>query len=368
MEKFSPLDKNSFYRLAEQLKLPSFVNVEFLFRMHADVLNSLKSFLNENQATLNLSYVNPFVVTMYLIHDYVYQAINLAPGVLNELEQDEEYRIRLISAVIDKYITNEHLEIKEVITKSKYYPPLSTLRVYLNTLQGLLRSFPVRNPSTTLLNDFMKKCVSMSLCITDLLASGFESEAFSTWRTLHESEAILKILAEHQEKVLNRYLAHMQYGLAYRKMVKSVEETNNIFLTIKKEMAEYNLKSKDMKKYIEYGWLYSLDNSHELRLNFRDGVQKAANLSAYNLVYEMSSEISHSSPLLIYSRKLVLYDVTLINLYESFFRLEKIFNDRFLNSLPESNRQQYAAMRAVYYEYLRQFHNLEKTKFVKDNP
>ena len=63
-------------------------------------------------------------------------------------------------------------------------------------------------------------------------------------------------------------------------------------------MKELELKSKDTKKYIEYGWLTNVKNVleeyPEFKLNFRKGVELIAGLSSYSSLYELSSEIAHS--------------------------------------------------------------------------
>ena len=99
--------------------------------------------------------------------------------------------------------------------------------------------------------------------------------------------------------------------------------------------------------------------------NFRDGVERCAGLRDYSKVYEMSSEIAHSSPLLIYSRKNYFYLVTLLNLYESFFRLEKIFSSLYLSTANENDRNQYLAMRKLYFGELLACYDLLKKRFVE---
>ena len=57
-------------------------------------------------------------------------------------------------------------------------------------------------------------------------------------------------------------------------------------------MKEHNLKSKDMKKYIEYGYLFGVPNitlNEDFKLNFRDGVERVAGLSQYSKMYETAS-------------------------------------------------------------------------------
>jgi len=200
----------------------------------------------------------------------------------------------------------------------------------------------------------------MGKCILNLLIDGFETEAFSTWRTLHENECILMCLIKYGEPIFKAYFRHVTYAIAYRKQIKSKEETDKIFEEIKFNMKEHDLKSKDMKKYIEYGYLFAIKNINlntDFKLNFRDGVEKLAGLSEYSKVYEMSSEISHSSPLLLYSKKEYYYAITIINLYESFFRLEKIFEEYYKQNVEEKIALQYSILKAT---YLRQLHYIHQ--------
>jgi hypothetical protein len=135
---------------------------------------------------------------------------------------------------------------------------------------------------------------------------------------------------------------------------------------MKDEMKQYDLKSKDIKKYIEYGWLYAIPEVKKdpaFKLNFRDGLEKVAGLSIYNSRYEMSSEIIHSTPMLIYSNRDYFYYITLLSLYESFFRLEKIFVSLFSKVVSSEQMKRYEAMRSVYYSQLVNIHKRESANF-----
>ncbi|HAS56766.1 MAG TPA: hypothetical protein DCR94_06020, partial [Firmicutes bacterium] len=99
------------------------------------------------------------------------------------------------------------------------------------------------------------------------------------------------------------------------------------------------------------------------KFNFRDGVEKVAGLSSYSKVYEMSSEIAHSSPLLIYSKKDYFFSITLLNLYESFFRLERFFSSLYLSSVKEEEKLRYLNLRKLYYGELLSAYNEQKEIF-----
>jgi len=359
---FEPLSQAKFHELLEAWHVPASLPEPFLYTLHEQALAGLESFLSSNPAA-PVRYVNPILLTLYCLHEHAYFAGIYAPEQMGKLMDDDVYLTRIISAAIDKYLTNEHLEVKEAQIKTRFYPPTSTLKMYVNTLSGLLSAVQGKQPQQTLLTDFIKKSVSLLACALDLLISGFETEAFSTWRTLHETEAILMILHQKGRPAIDEYLRHLQYVLAFHHLIADKDKNDAMFEQIKTSMKGHDLKSKDMKKFIEYGWLYKLWTlATPVRLNFRDGVQALAGLERYNKAYEMSSEITHSSPLLIYSRRQTFYDITLVYLFETFFRIETIFKAVFLPGLQPAASGQYKTMRDIYYEQLRQFHQIESGK------
>ena len=343
------LTKEQFDLLYEQLKVPAQINKDDIFECYDAAFDNAEVLLKNNIFGKALS-LNNVVLVLYLVNEYgFYFSIN------KNIENKEDALLKISSIALDKYFTNEHLDYRNDQYTSKFSPAISTIEIYLNFILGILKKFPQKNPKETLLVDMANKAFSVSKAITELIVKGFETEAFSTWRTLHEIECILILIDKHGDKVIQSYLKHMRYALAYRGAIPSVEETDAEFVKIKAEMKDLNLKSKDMKKYIEYGWLTSIQeykDGENFKFNFRDGVEKLAGLSDYSKIYEMASEIAHSSPLLIYSHPQYYYHSTLIRLYESFFRLEKIFTELYLNRIEKDEAQRYLAMRNVYYSSL----------------
>ena len=60
-------------------------------------------------------------------------------------------------------------------------------------------------------------------------------------------------------------------------------------------------------------------------MNFLGGLQKVADLTDYKKYYEIASDVTHSTPLLVYANKTKLTTTTLKITYESFFILETMF-------------------------------------------
>lgn len=348
--------------LLKALKVPEELNYPFLEKVF---LLTMQAYREMRQGGMGQFGVNVGTLSLYLVSEHAFY-LQTHPDIdRKNLYEGEEYRSFLASVSLDKYFTNEKLAFRMGSLTSKYSPLMSTLDLYLNFILGMLSRYKRNDPSQTLIVDVMNKGFQMAKCVASLLENGFETEAFSTWRTLHENECILQCLIKYGAKVIDGYLRHMRYALAFRGGVKSKEETDAIFVEIKDKMKAKGLKSKDMKRFIEYGWLYAIDNVdgvENFKLNFRDGVQRMAGLSAYSKVYEMSSEIAHSSPLLIYSKKDYFFSLTLLSLYESFFRLEKIFASLYMSSVTEPEKERYLQLRKVYHGQLNDAYQFQKTQ------
>ena len=231
---------------------------------------------------------------------------------------------------------------------------------------NILNSYKKENPTETLIADLLFKSLSIMKCSMDLVVDGYETEAFSSWRTLHECECTLILLDKYGDNVINRYLKHMEFGIAFRDSIPNKDHQNEIFNHMKEEMRQYGLKSKDIKKYIEYGWLYGIENVDKdpsFKLNFRDGMERLAGLEAYNHRYEMSSEIIHCTPMLIYSNRVYFHFISSLSLFESFFRLEKVFVSLFINRVSPQAIEGYRNMRNVYYAQLVNIHKREVAEF-----
>ena len=310
--------------------------------------------------------INPIQVCLYLVNEHLFYMACHPDRTLKDLEEDENYISFLASVALDKYYTNEHLAYHSENLTSRFDASMSTLDLYLNFVLGVLSRYEKGDPQRTLIVDIMIKGFQMAKCVSSLLEDGFETEAFSTWRTLHENECILSVLVRNGPECIEAYLRHINYGIAFRGGLPSKEETDAVFVDIKERMHEVGLKSKDMKRFIEYGWLLGVKDVMSIpdfKFNFRDGVERVAGLTHYSKIYEMASEIAHSSPILIYSRKNYFLFITLLNLYESFFRLEKFFTSLYLATAKEEEKAAYSRMRQLYYGELVAAYTMEKKRF-----
>lgn len=345
------MEKNDFLAFLKAVKAPAHLDADFLYSVLTDMMDGVGE-LAENYPAVLRSNVNQIQLALYLVNEHAFYLDTHKDKSQEELVKEDNYAEFLVSVSFAKYFSNEQIPFNTGSFASRYSPALSSLNLYLNFILRSISVYRTKDPYQVLLVSIMNKGFQIAKCISTLLEQGYETEAFSAWRSLHENESILAVIVKYGEEVGKAYMRHARYGVAYRGGIPSKEETDKVFEEIKAGMREKGLKSKDMKRYIEYGWLYSVpnvENVENFKINFRDGVERIAGLSQYSKVYERSSEIAHSSPLLIFSRKDEYFALTLINLYETFFRLEKIFTTVFILSLPESSQQGYARIKRLYY-------------------
>ena len=359
------LNKEQFLKVISVIESKIAFDVDFMYEVY-DISFSAICELVKNNVLAPAAFINSFNIINYIIGEYTYALENRSKEEQEKFLKNEKTIIMMASVVSDKYTTMDFFPSKEKGLSNKYVPPISSLDTYLNFTLNMLNRGEKNNPKNTLINDLLHKTISIARCVLELLVNGFETEAMALWRTLHECECILKLLSQNDENVINAYLKHMNYTIAYRNGAGTKEETDKIFAQIKSEMAMHDLKSKDIKKFIEYGWLYytnEMKNVPTFKLNFRDGLEKLAGLDMYAKVYEQTSEIVHSTPMLIYSSRVYYYLTALINTYESFFRIEQVFKKMFDNKANELQKTQYENMRRVYYSQLIAIHKNETARF-----
>lgn len=364
-KKINALGKEQVFKIIDFLKVPSSLDKDFIFEIY-DLAMEAISQLADMAPFETIVNVNSLEIIEYCIGEFLYSIVVRSPEQIDEFIKNENIKASMASIVADKYISLSKLQHKERRIANSYFPPISSLSVYINFTLNILQKYNKNDPASTLITDLLMKSLSIAKCALSLLVDGFETEAFSSWRTLHECECTLILLEHFGSPLINRYLKHMQYGIAFKDVMENKEKQTEIFNQMKEEMKQYDLKSKDIKKFIEYGWLYAIPEAGKdstFKLNFRDGLEKVAGLSMYNSRYEMSSEIIHSTPMLIYSNRDYFYYITLLSLYESFFRLEKIFVSLFAKEVSPEQMKRYEAMRNVYYSQLVNIHKRESVNF-----
>ena len=365
MANFTIFNRQQFDGVIQSLNINESVNKDVVYQIYQTANEGIQGLI-ESGLFPRFGNVNPFEIVYYCVGEYTYTTHGKSAEEVAKMGEDEKYITSIASVVSDKYLSLAMFGHAERKLANKFIPPVSSLNLYLNFMLNILSTYQKNDPKQTLITDLLIKSVSISRCILQLITEGYETEAFSNWRTLHECECTLLLLDKYKDPLINRYLIHMQYGIVFKNGDTTDEKGTRIFNDMKEEMRQLDLKSKDIKKYIEYGWLYEIPGVKEdekFKLNFRDGLERLAELSMYSARYEMSSEIIHSTPMLIYSNKEYFFFITLLSLYESFFRLEKVFLSLFAKNMSEEQMKRYIDMRSVYYAQLVNIHKREVASF-----
>ena len=362
------------YLKTMQVNIP--LDEDYIYDVY-EMANEFITIVDEENAQIEVKEVNQYELLLYCIGEYYYSIIHLNQEELAKFKENETYPSSMASVAADKYLSLSIFNHVEKKLGNRFLPPASSINIYLNFMLNIVKGYKKNDPQSSLISDLLMKSLTISRSILEQLLNGYETEAFSSWRTLHECECTLILLDQYGDRLINKYLRHMNFGLAFNDTIPNKEQQDKIFYEMKEEMRGYGLKSKDIRKYIEYGWLYEIADKDDpsFKLNFRDGLEKLAGLEMYARRYEISSEIIHSTPLLIYSNKEYFYYMTLLSLYESFFRLEKVFVSLFSKRVNPEQMKQYEEMRKVYYSQLviihkrelEAFRNLQKSRKEKDS-
>lgn len=358
------LSKEKITVILTNLNLNDILEIDYLFDVY-QTANEIVEFLAKQNAQIEVKEVNQTELLFYAIGEYHYSVSYLSEEERNRFVQNEDFANSMASVVADKCLSLSIFNHVERKLSNRFLPPASSLNIYINFMLNIVKGYKRNDPQATLISDLLMKSLTISRSIIEQLLAGYETEAFSSWRTLHECECTLILLDKYGEPLINRYLKHMNFGFAFNGSLKNKEKQDLYFSEMKEEMRVKDLKSKDIKKYIEYGWLYQVvpETMDNFKLNFRDGLEKIAGLEMYARRYEISSEIVHSTPLLIYSNKEYFYYMTLLSLYESFFRLENVFVSLFSKNVSIDQMAQYQEMRKIYYAQLVAIHKRELKTF-----
>lgn len=221
----------------------------------------------------------------------------------------------------------------DVLTENTNYfdPVISTMRCMDNFLFRINKPLAKKRPNLTLVMDISETIFKKIAGFCKMMNFGLYTDAFVSWRTLHESECILSLLVNGGENIRQSYVEHIAYNNQLRNQENYTQEELDLrFAKMKDVMRMHGLKSKDMKKFIEYGWIYDHPDFHsddkKLKLNFRDGVERLAKLRRYASIYEASSEITHSSSTFFYADDEECRQLALGLTYESFKRITMLYH------------------------------------------
>lgn len=344
--KYTPISFSEFIKYIRNFKPVESSEDDLLYEAYNAAVELLEVH-HDTFTTLPFENLDHIRLILYLIHDYEFRLKDATLDVRIKRMNNDQFFSKLISSVVDKYGSESYFKYEENRLISRFSSEISTINVYVNFISLKLNQLTGNDKGEKLYLDLLRNAFSLCRTINELLIAGFEKEALSTWRSLHELEAVLVLVANND--VLRAYSNHVIYNAALNGLLPS-DKTDEIFLKIKDEMRSFNLKSKDTRRYIEYGWI----SSHPAfdvtihKFNFRDGVQLLAGLSYARDAYKNASEAAHSSPLFLFMDPARLLEETLRNLYKSFLVIEGLFAANYKQNAPENEVVIYEQVRQLY--------------------
>ena len=285
-----------------------------------------------------LKNVGIFDMVNYICAEHRFHLSLASPEKWVEIENDEKYFSQLVSICYDKLIINEFRSIEPKSVISKYSVETSLLTMFVNRMFVVLSQLKL-NPESAkhkLQADIYAKCLMLIKSTLNQLCDGLETEAMSSWRTFHELICVLCVITKGDENVAKAYFRHLTYGAYNRGEIKDEKEIEQILASMEKDMQTLEVKKANKEKFINYGWIhwaYKRYNDEEVKMNFLGGLQKVADLTEYKKYYEVASDVTHSTPLLVYANKTNLTTTTLKITYELFFKLETMFINWIANDL-----------------------------------
>ena len=357
---FTLINKVQFHALYKTLNIASEELEDYFFEIFHNVNQELLKLFHNSLRLI----IEQQSILEYLRDEYLFLNPSKDPIEAKKLLSNADFRKQLTKILTDKIVFCEMTPYHPVSLISESSPVISTIELYVNFILNRIDAIKKVNNEDNILINMFSKVFLMFKSLNYLLSNGFETEAFANWRTIHELECIIAIMANNPY-LIPVYLQHIVYNNAFRNTFEDKDEQQRVIDNLKMHMKEHDLKSKDMKKFIEYGYLFKIPNielNKDFKLNFRDGVQKLANLSMYSKIYETASEIAHSSPLLLFSRRDYFFNLTIINLYETFFRLEIIFEQIYRNKKQDNS---YLAIRKIYLTQLKNIKEDLNNNFLK---
>ena len=229
MKELNPIfTREEFDSVLAPNKLPKEVNLDYLYDVYKDADESIR-YLNQTNSAILKSNISHVELIYYCLGELVYSVVGKNEEQLQKFYSDEEIRESMASVAADKYLTlSQYNNVSKQLT-NRFLPPASSLDIYLNFMLNILTGYEKNDPETTIIRDLLVKSLSISRCILINLINGYETEAFSSWRTLHECECTLILLDKYGQTAIKSYLKHMNFGLAFK---DSIIYRTRLFLEI----------------------------------------------------------------------------------------------------------------------------------------
>ena len=258
-------------------------------------------------------------IVSYIYYYHLFHTSHLPEELTKKLESDEKYREMLVRDVAVYIVINEHLNVEKISNTSEYSPEIAAYNMACSYSLYILGSFKGTDRRMNGINNLFKKALVTIKSVIHLLAAGNSCDAVILWRHLHELECVLIVLCTKGEDLFFRYIKHMEYF-----DMEGNPRAEELQQRLSEECKAFGVKERNA--FINYGWLEYVDGfregfGKEYRLNFKDGLQKIAGLSARHAAYASASKILHPSAWVVTIRDDKFYKFTVFELFRSLINI-----------------------------------------------
>ena len=181
------IDANLFDAFWNTYGKKSHLTYEFIKKIFLSVDLKYKNFIsNRSLQNIILKNLNVTDIAFYVCEEHLFHKKFFKDEDLKKLENSEQYAQELIQLVFDKLIYNDFDNVLGYPVQTKYAVEISTLSMFINQLFQLIKGIEIKNIKDKLLIDIFIKCFLLMKSTLNQLTDGLETEAMSSWRTLHE--------------------------------------------------------------------------------------------------------------------------------------------------------------------------------------
>ena len=203
-----------------QVNVP--IDVDYVYDVY-DMANELITMLDKENSQIEVKEINQFELLFYCVGEYYYSIAHLSPEEIEKFNNNESYPSSMASVAADKYLSLSIFNHVEKKLGNRFMPPASSLNIYLNFMLNIVKGYKKNDPQSSLISDLLMKSLTISRSILEQLLNGYETEAYSSWRTLHECECTLILLDKYGDRLINKYLRHMNFGFAFNDTIPDKE-------------------------------------------------------------------------------------------------------------------------------------------------
>ena len=254
-------------------------------------------------------------IVSYIFYYHIFHTSHFPPEIVKKAESDPAYREVLVRDVAVYIVINEHLNVEKRSNTSEYSPEIAAYNMACSFSLYALGSIKGTDRRMNGMNNLFKKSLVTIKSVVGLLAAGNSCDAVILWRHLHELECVLAVLGKGDDELFFRYVKHMEYL-----NMEGNPHADELNARLSEECKAFGVKERNA--FVNYGWLLHVPGfregmGKEYRLNFKEGLQKAAGLTERHAAYASASKILHPSAWVVAIRDDKFYKFTVFELYKS---------------------------------------------------